>query len=160
LVRFGYRTSHGQVSDREVDAYAMVFRRGHWYLVGHDLGRSDVRAFRLSRFTSELVDVGEGTEPPEGFRAADHVEAGPWAATAEETAEISFSPEIAWWAAGSFGGARELGADPDGWVRISVPVADEEALAALVLQFGPDAVVRQPGSLRDLVVRRLEALSA
>ena len=35
-VRFGYRTSHGQASEREVDAFAMVYRGGHWYLVGHD----------------------------------------------------------------------------------------------------------------------------
>ncbi|MFN8232458.1 MAG: WYL domain-containing protein [Actinomycetota bacterium] len=62
-VRFGYRTSSGQASDRDADAYAVVFRRGHWYLVGLDHTRDDVRAFRLSRLTTELSDVGEGSEP-------------------------------------------------------------------------------------------------
>lgn len=157
-VRFSYRTSHGETGTREVEAYAMVFRGGHWYLVGHDVGRDDVRAFRLSRFTSDLEDAGEGSTPPEDFVAADHVQAGPWSATGEDRAEIAFSPEVAWWAAGSFAGASEVGVADDGWVTIDVPMADRGLLASLVLQFGPDAEVRGPSDLRDEVMRRLEAI--
>jgi len=156
-VSFGYRTSQGQEGRRVVEAFAMVFRGGHWYLVGRDADRDDVRAFRLSRFTSDLDDVGEGSEPPEGFRAADHVRAGPWAAAAEDHAEIAFSPKVAWWAVASFAGAREVGVD-EGWIVADVPMADRRLLASLVLQFGPDAVVRTPSALRDEVIRRAEAL--
>ena len=42
--------------------------------------RSACRGSRTTWTTS-----GEGSEPPEGFRATDHVEAGPWAATPEDT---------------------------------------------------------------------------
>ena len=156
-ISFGYRTSEGRAGERTVDAYAMVFRGGHWYLVGHDAERDGVRAFRLSRFTSEIVDEGEGREPPDGFHASDHVEAGPWNAEAQEKAIIAFSPDVAWWAIGSFAGAYEDGADDDGWVRIAVPIAEQSTVASLILQFGPDAVVREPASLRDEVIRRLEA---
>ena len=157
---FGYRTSQGKVGERTVDAFAMVFRRGHWYLVGHDRDRAELRAFRLSRFTTEITDVGEGQEPPDGFKATDHVEAGPWAAAGEDTAVVTFSPAVAWWATGSFAGAEPDGEDADGWVRVRVPVADEDSLAGIVLQFGPDALVHEPASLRDEVIRRLEALGA
>lgn len=156
-VRFGYRTSHGMAGERFVDAYAMVFRGGHWYLVGHDSEREDVRAFRLSRFTSDLGDLGEGGEPPEGFRAADHVQSGPWAAASEDHAEIAFSPEVAWWAVGSFAGAKQTEVEDDGWVVADVPMTQPGLLASLVLQFGPDAIVRSPEELRDEVVGRLEA---
>jgi proteasome accessory factor B len=159
-VAFGYRTSQGHASQRRVDAYAMVFRGGHWYLVGHDSDRDDVRAFRLSRFTGDLDDLGDGDEPPEGFRAADHVQAGPWATTAAEHAEIAFSPRVAWWAEGSFAGARRTREGEDGWVVVDVPMADPGLLASLVLQFGPEAVVRAPDSLRDEIVDRLEAVRA
>jgi proteasome accessory factor B len=159
-VRFGYRTSQGQAGERQVDAFAMVFRGGHWYLVGHDGDRDDVRAFRLSRFTGDVEDVGDGGEPPGGFRAADHVQAGAWAAAAEEHATIAFSPGVAWWAEGSFAGARRVGDDDDGWVVVDVPMADPGLLASLVLQFGPEAVVRTPDVLRDEIVRRLEAAGA
>jgi proteasome accessory factor B len=156
-VGFGYRNAHGQEGERLVDAYAMVFRGGHWYLVGHDSARDDVRAFRLSRFTSDLEDRGNGEDPPEGFRAADHVQAGPWAAEPEDRAEIAFSPEVAWWAVGSFAGARRTGVDDSGWVVADVLMADPVVLASLVLQFGPDAIVRAPEALRDEIVRHLEA---
>ena len=154
-VRFGYRTSQGQVSDRDVDAFAMVFRSGHWYLVGHDREREDVRAFRLSRFTNEPVDHGEGTRRPDGFRAADHVQAGSWS-PGEERAVVAFDPDVAWWASGSLAGAEPSGTRADGWVQVSVPFADVGSLAGLILQFGPAAEVEAPPPLRAEVVRRLE----
>ncbi len=160
-LRFGYRTSKGAVSDRQVDAYAMLCRGGHWYLVGMDADRLEIRAFRLSRFTQEPVDVGEGSEPPEGFRAADHVRAGPWGmGEPAERARIRFSPEVAWWAAAGLQGGAAEPVGPDGWQVLSVPLADEPALAAWVLQFGPDARVIEPESLRAEVVHRLEQILA
>jgi proteasome accessory factor B len=157
-VRFGYRTSRGQVAERDVDAYAAVFRAGHWYLVGFDRERDEPRAFRLSRFTTDLEDAGEGSEPPQGFRATDLIVQGPWVASGEERATIAFSPEIAWWATSTVVGAEPLRTREDGWVEITAPVADERELAPLILQFGPDAVVVEPQSLRAEVVARLEAL--
>jgi proteasome accessory factor B len=159
-VRFAYRTSQGRVGDRDVDAWAMVFRAGHWYLVGHDRERDDIRAFRLSRMVGEIADAGEGSTPPEDFRAADHVEAGPWVATGDDRATVLFSPDKAWFAASQFPGANETGAGDDGWVVMEIPMADEDAFAAMLLEYGPDAIVRSPGSLRDAVVARLEAARA
>jgi proteasome accessory factor B len=157
-VRFGYRTSQGKAAERDVDAYAVVFRAGHWYLVGFDHEREEARSFRLSRFTSDLVDAGDGSEPPSGFRAAGHVMSGPWVAAGEERATIALSPEIAWWATSTLAGAETVRARDDGWVEVTVPVADERELAPWILQFGPDAVVVDPASLRDEVVARLEEL--
>jgi proteasome accessory factor B len=159
-VRFGYRTSQGQEGERDVDAWAMVFRAGHWYLVGHDHERDAVRAFRLSRVVTELADAGAGSDPPPDFRAADHVESGPWVPTGDDFAIVLFSPERAWLAASQFPGAEQTGTEADGWIVTRIPMADEDALASMVLEFGPDAVVRSPGSLRDVVVARLEAIGA
>jgi predicted DNA-binding transcriptional regulator YafY len=39
-------------------------------------------------------------------------------------------------------------------------MADVEAFAAMLLEYGPDAVVRSPEALRDAVVARLEAAGA
>jgi proteasome accessory factor B len=157
-IRFTYRTSQGKTSERDVDAWAMVFRAGHWYVVGHDRERDDVRAFRLSRIDGEIRDEGPGSSPPEGFRAADHVDTGPWVATGDDRAVVAFSPERAWSAGSQFPGAKELGPEDDGWVAFEIPMADEQAFASMLLEYGPDAVVRSPASLRDAVVSRLEAL--
>jgi proteasome accessory factor B len=155
---FGYRNSRGEVGERDVDAFAMVYRGGHWYLVGNDRAHDAVRAFRLSRFTTEVSDAGDAVAPPEGFRAAEHVQAGSWAATGEERARVAFAPEVAWWAAGSLVGATtEAGGTPDDWTVVAVPIADEDALVGAILQFGPDAEVLEPPSLRAQVAHRLEA---
>lgn len=156
-VRFGYRTSEGKTGERHVDAFAVVFRGGHWYLVGLDNERDDLRAFRLSRFTGDLTVEGDGREPPEGFRAAEHVRAGPWSPAGDDRALVAFEPDAAWLALHSLAAAERLGEREDGRIQLAVPFADFDAVARLLLQFGPDAEVIEPEALRDEVVSRLEA---
>ncbi len=160
-VRFGYRTSKGAATDREIDAYAMLCRGGHWYLVGRDVERDAVRAFRLSRLTSDVVDVGEGAEPPASFRAADHVLAGPWGVGEPSArATVAFAPEVVWWATAGLAGAAAGSPRDDGWTEVTVPLGDVSELGGWILQFGPDATVVAPGELRDEVLARLEAIRA
>jgi len=158
-ITFGYTTSRGVSSERALDAYGLVWRAGHWYVVGLDREREELRAFRLSRMTTEVADVGEGSEPPEGFRAAEHVDSGPWAAGDDgPPARIALSPDVAWWAASGLRDATVEEPREDGWVHVTVPSAADGSLAGWVLGLGPDAYVEEPGELRDEVVRRLEAL--
>jgi proteasome accessory factor B len=160
-VRFGYRTSRGESSVRTVDAFGLAIRGGHWYLVGLDQDRGEIRSFRLSRFVGEPEVVGEGIAPPRGFRAANHVQAGPWGpGETRTTATVAFGPDVAWWAANDVAGADVARARPDGWVEVHVPWQPGESLAAWVLSFGPDAEAVAPPELRAEVVARLEALGA
>jgi proteasome accessory factor B len=160
-LRFGYRTAQGASSDRTVDAFGVVFRGGHWYLVGHDLERDEIRAFRLSRCTSEPADVGEGSDAPESFRAADHVQAGPWVPAGDDRAVVAFTPEAAVLADSGMAGTRREREEPDGRIVLSIPAPDDLTMAGLLLQFGPDAEVLEPASLREEVIRRLrETLDA
>lgn len=54
-VRFGYRDA----TERHVEPWRLVLRRGHWYLLGFDRDRRDARIFRLSRISSPVVEEGE-----------------------------------------------------------------------------------------------------
>jgi proteasome accessory factor B len=160
-VRFVYRTSRGEEAERRVDAYGLAIRGGRWYLVGLDRDRSEIRSFRLTRVASDLSDEGEGSTPPDGFRAADHIQAGPWGpGEPRRFAVIAFSPEVAWWATKGVQGAETLSERPDGWIEASIPLGPGDGLASWVLGFGPDAVVLEPPELRGEVVRRLEELLA
>jgi proteasome accessory factor B len=160
-VRFSYRTARGDASERVVDAYGLAVRRGHWYLVGFDADRGDIRSFRLSRMGSNLLDEGGGTEPPAGFRAAEVVQAGPWGpGEASSTALVALAPDVAWWATRGVPGAEVVARREDGWVIVRVPCQPGESVAGWVLSFGPDAEALEPAELRDEVVARLEAALA
>src|SRR6266545_1598766 len=73
---FTYRPPGRPLSERQVDPYALVHRRGTWYVAGHDSSRDALRSFRLSRIQSGVhlaKPTGRGPEfeVPEWFDAGD-----------------------------------------------------------------------------------------
>lgn len=79
-------TYHGiyrdETTERDVAPCGLVFQSGHWYLVGHDALRDDVRVFRLSRMEDLRPNTSSpGTpdfEVPDDFRLSDHVSREAW----------------------------------------------------------------------------------
>jgi proteasome accessory factor B len=160
-IGFDYRNARGEISRRRVDAYAIVFQAGRWYLVGADRDRDDIRVFRLSRMAEGVEDLGEGTPPPENFRPADHLAAGPWARSDGGAALLAVDPETVWQVEQAFTGARRTGVrEQDGWVEVSVPLTDIPALTGMVLGFGPDVEALEPAELRAEIIARLDELVA
>lgn len=160
-VRFAYRTSRGDRSDRTVDAFGLAVRGGHWYLVGFDADRGEIRSFRLSRISGPLRLEGRGAAPPGGFRAADHVWGGPL--DMEEpsiTATVAFAPQVAWWAVRGVRDAETLRTRDDGWSEVRMPWQHGEQLVTWILSFGPDAEVLEPEEVRSEVRGRIEAILA
>jgi proteasome accessory factor B len=159
-IRFKYRPAQGKAGVRQVDPYSLVFRRGHWYLVGLDRGRREVRSYRLSRIQSGVKELGQAGPPPEGFDASKQLEAGPWGlGQPAARARVSFSPKVAWWAIPSTPDAQILEKRRDGWVDVDVPASHTDSFVSWILSFGPDARVSSPRAVKDQVVARLEAMA-
>ena len=72
------------------------------------------------------------------------------------TAVVAFTPEAAVLAQAQFAGARREGTREDGRHLVALPSTDDDLLAGLLLQYGPDAEVVSPDALRDDVIVRLE----
>jgi proteasome accessory factor B len=51
---FSYRPPGRDLAERRLDPYALVNRRGTWYVVGHDADRDALRSFRVSRIASDI----------------------------------------------------------------------------------------------------------
>jgi predicted DNA-binding transcriptional regulator YafY len=152
-VRFAYRKPGDDAPEqREVQPWGVASRRGHWYLVGHDLGRGAARVFRLSRVVGAASAYGPAAayDVPAGIDVAAMI-----AASAPRpgalTARIRVAP-------GRANGLRRraTATTPEGGADVlEVPYSDDEAMAADVVGLGTAAVVLEPASLRAAVVRRL-----
>jgi proteasome accessory factor B len=138
---------------RSLDPYGLAHRRGHWYLVG--AGEEGERIFRVDRIEDLTVggDPGSFDKPPR-FDVRKAVDTQPWEAGHDPLieAEVSFGPEVAWWA------ARTLGLpEPDKALTARVPVANHDAFVGWVLSFGEHAEVKSPAEMRSEVSDRVEA---
>ena len=57
-VSFVYREA-----ERRIEPWRLSFHRGHWYLVGWDVGHGEERMFRVDRIDSEVTDLGDASHP-------------------------------------------------------------------------------------------------
>ena len=151
----GYRSGGATESTvRDVSPHALVFAEQMWYLLA-SADDGTMRFFRLDRVESVRV-LEESCERDE--TAAVRVqEAG--RAFRSDTAHrmtVRYSPRIARWVA-EREGARLA---DDGSLTMEHPVADESWAVRHVLQYGPDAEVLAPDSMRELLRDRLSAASA
>lgn len=71
-VRFIYQAGDAEAQQRDVDPYGIVFRRGHWYMVGYCHLRGALRTFRLDRL-SNVIPLGHSFLRPPEFDAASHL---------------------------------------------------------------------------------------
>jgi proteasome accessory factor B len=150
-VRFDYRKPGGGPPEaREVQPWGVASRRGHWYLVGHDVARDAARVFRLSR----VIGAAEPTGQPDGYTVPSGIDvAGMIAASAPPAATSTARLRVA---PGRAHSLRRLGVsdsvEPD---VLELAYADEESLAAQLVGMGRDVVVLDPPGLRESVLRRL-----
>jgi proteasome accessory factor B len=160
-VRFKYRSAQGKAGLREVDPYSLVFRHGNWYVVGLDRGRGEIRSFRLSRLLSPVKEIGPASAPPQGFDASAQLQSGPWGlGQPAETARVSFSPKVSWWAVASTPGVNVVRTRKDRWVDVDVPASETDTFVSWILSFGADARLTSPKALRDQVVAKLRAVAS
>jgi proteasome accessory factor C len=132
---------------RLVAPYALVFSRGHWYVIGHSVEADAVRVFRLDRVL-EAEPTAETFEIPSDFDPADYVEEGAVFQAGEEVeAVVRYSRSIARW----ISEREEVEENPDGSVVVRHRVADPRWIVRHVLSYGPEAEIVEPAEMRDLV---------
>lgn len=70
-----YQAFKGDVSEREVDPYGLVYRVGYWYMVGYCHLRQDLRSFRLDRVLDAEMRMETFTRPL-NFNCLEYVTKG------------------------------------------------------------------------------------
>lgn len=161
-VTFSYRSRNGTKS-RVVAPWAMVCRRGGWYLVGHDEVAGAERTFRLSRVRGKVrlhnprakgaeYDIPAEFEPERSFTSQ------PFGGGdgAYESVKIAFGAEVAFAVLNEFEGAYKFTRKPDGSVVMHIPQAWPGEVFRYVSEFPGHWQVQAPEGLRKLIVDRLK----
>lgn len=161
-VTFDYRRpGQTEATRRTLEPWGVVRHSGRWYTVGHDRTRDGERIFRLSRVQgaarlgkeSDAFDVPAGTDLHE---VAARLAPSPEKVTARVLVRRGAGYGLRRHA--SVLAAEVTGPDGrDDWDRLEL-TGPPATLATQVLPLADDAVVESPDTLRDDVVRRLEAL--
>ena len=161
-ITFTYRagsTSSGET--RTLEPWGVVTHRGRWYVVGHDRDRDATRTFRLSRI-SDVATAG----PVGAVHRPDHPDLQQIVADAVDAASGSDGRAARVWVAqGRAAGLRRLASsttpavfDGEPGDDLVIDIRSLGTLARMILGAGPDAVVREPTELRDLVVAGLDRI--
>src|ERR671915_196906 len=157
---FSYRPPGRTAAERRLDPYALVNRRGTWYVVGHDAGRDAQRSFRVSRIESDIRKLRPTSRGPD-FEVPDDYDPGKLLPTAGEPEGAPMAlvraPRAAARLAELRGAAPTGPPRPDGLVTLRLPVGDRDGLLGWALGNGVEIV--EPAELRAEARRRLEVLS-
>lgn len=144
----------GEATDREVRPYGLVFQRGNWYLVGHDVGRDAIRVFRVGRMEDVKINRSKPHTPdyeiPSDFRLEDHLRKEAWELGDEEplVAEVLFRfPRSLWAERNGYG--RKVEERPDGSVVRAFDVQQVNPFLRWLLSLEGEAEVLSPESLRQ-----------
>jgi proteasome accessory factor C len=157
-IKFNYWTpQRDKVSERTMNPYALRLDEGVWYVVGHDLVRTAIRTFRVSRLRSDIRFATRRERDfrlPPDFDVEAHRVPKPWQiGEAVGVARIAVQDDTAWWVHRTLSDAGTLtdGVFETAYSRV-------EPLAGWILRQNGRAVPLEPAELRAEVAEGLRRL--
>jgi predicted DNA-binding transcriptional regulator YafY len=161
LVRYRSLSSN-RTTQRTLHPYHLLNHRGDWYVLGWDEARKQIRIFALHRIRRATLATASYEIPPD-FRLRDYMADAFAIQKGEKPVAVSirFAPRQARWIRERrwhrTARVQEL---LDGGLVLQLRIAETSEIRRFVLQFGSEAEVLAPRSLRDAVARELQAALA
>ncbi len=137
--------SKDEVTERDVDPWALLLSDGRWYLLGYCHRVTDERIFRVDRIRS-VVQLDETAHIPDDFDLSQY-ESVYFESDEAMTVTLDIAPRANW----VCDYYPLLSQEPleDGWIRIRLKAGGMAWLERLLLRLGPEARVIEPESLRQ-----------
>ncbi|MGH2699254.1 MAG: helix-turn-helix transcriptional regulator [Actinomycetota bacterium] len=157
-ISFDYRAVSGERARRVLQPYGLVNRRGRWYVVGNDVDRAGIRAFRISRIQGKVALLDGSYVIPTGFDAQEHLAAEAYEIGEQQAnAVVRFDESLAWWVNQNLASAGRV-ENADGSTDVTLPLGNLDALVSWVIGFGSAVAVLEPPEARGAVLDHLEPL--
>lgn len=161
-VSFTYRGGE----KRTLEPWGMTASKGRWYVIGRDTDRQATRMFKLTRITDkprrvskvgayqvpddlDLRTLARSLDPGEPNRSATIAVRAGKGPTLRRRGRPVPAPELV--------SGNRL---PQGFDTVEVGFADLRTLAEEVVRYGVDAIVLEPGDLRERVLTMLDRVAA
>ncbi|HEV7935618.1 MAG TPA: YafY family protein [Actinomadura sp.] len=157
-VRLSYRSWKGVHSERDLDAYGLVFHSGRWYVTGHDHRRGEIRTFRLDRVVTVIAGT-ESYEIPAGLDPVQEVTRSLAAVPYEHEVEVLIETTLEE-ARRRVPPTVATVLEQDGGVLLRTRVQRLEGMARMLAGLGWPFVIRRPEELRTAVRELGAALTA
>jgi predicted DNA-binding transcriptional regulator YafY len=153
-----YRSEPGQVSEREFDAYGLVYRSGRWYVSGWCHLRAGLRSFRLDRI--EALEAREAHFiRPADFDVTAHLRQSIVALPRALDVDVLLHAPLDKVAA-ELGGALGMLVPEGGHTRLHTQTDAPAWFARQLLRLPFDVEVRKPAALRKALASRARKLLA
>jgi predicted DNA-binding transcriptional regulator YafY len=155
-----YTMSRKKESRRKVDPYRVWFFSGTFYLIGFCHERKEVRIFALDRIKM-LHQTNEPFEVPEDFDFDDFM--GPSFGVFQGepvSVKIWFAPDVAGYIKEkTWHESQEIEEQDDGSLIFEAKVAGTDEIKFWIMNWGSNAQVLEPESLRDEIWEEAEAMT-
>jgi proteasome accessory factor B len=145
-----------RMGKRRLEPYALLHRRGQWYVVGRDLDRDALRSFKLSRMQGP-IEVLDGTyEIPPSFDAAAQLGDEAWERGPDQPVAVTvrFAASLRWWAEQNMPDWPTV-PGPDGTLDVQLRVGRVEALVSWLIERGSEVEIVAPESARVALLDHL-----
>jgi len=151
--------STGEITNRDVDPYGLIFRKGKWTLVAWDHLREDIRTFVVTRVEELQVNQKKPGTPdyqiPKDFALQSYQDQQPWELHIHDPIEVTLQisehrvnelmPQLS--------KATNLGQG-----AFQLQVTNQSGLISWVLSQKTDVQVLAPAKLNDRICEVLQAL--
>ncbi len=150
-IEFDYLSSQGVTQTRKLQVYGVQSRNSHWYLIGLDIDKSEIRNFRVDRIQGSVSTIGKSQSYsiPDTFEISELEPA-----LDTPIAVLQVRPGAGYQLRRM---ARTI-ETADDWDLLELPIFDLEFITNLVLWHGEDVIVSSPPQLRAAVISALENL--
>jgi predicted DNA-binding transcriptional regulator YafY len=157
LVRYRSLSSN-RTAERTIHPYHLFNHHGDWYVAGWDEARRQIRIFALHRIRRATLATASFDLPLSGFRFDEFMADAFGVQKGEKPVAVSirFAPRQARWIRERrWHKTARVQEQLDGGLVLHLKVAETSEIRRWVLQFGSEAEVLAPQSLRDVVASEL-----
>ncbi len=136
--------------ERKIHPHRVLFNRGRWYLLGHDLDKNAMRNFRVTRIEGK-VELGSAASFNLPNQKNLQLNEFPWRYGDEPTLKIRMRVEALHvpWIVNYLGESSVEKVNEDGSVVIEEEVNDWEAFRSFALTFLDGATILKPERIKE-----------